>query len=96
MSGVGKHSLTDFHDLPHGYYRVLFTMMDIPEGDEHDDYYDLFQHTDEGWLCYNGHGEWGKMSESKLSQDVDKGIRQAPEAIGEKEAARLVELADQD
>ena len=71
-------------------------MIAIPEGEEHDEYYDLFEHTPDGWLCYNGHNEWGKMSERKLSKDVRDGVRRAPEPISQEQVDALLAIADLD
>ena len=97
MFGLGsKAPLPDFSDLQLGYYRVLFTMCDIPEDDHHDDHSDLFRRTPSGWLCYNGHGEWGKLSERRFAKDVRDGIREYPQRIDGAQVEQMMHLADQD
>ena len=71
-------------------------MFDIPEEDNHQDYYDLFERTPHGWLCYNGHDEWGKLSDRRFAKDVRDGIRQSPERIDKDTALEMIRLADQE
>jgi hypothetical protein len=99
MGIFSRTPLQEFSSLPFGYYRVQLLL-----GDSEEEYFDVFQHTQDGWAVFNQSyegdpGEWVAQSEKAFAKDVylrqgettPVGIRGIPQPLSEQEAQLMIQ-----